>query len=688
MFRSVSRLYQPLALITVSIFVLATACAESELVDESGVEYTVNFLGRDIDLEPYLQEFPYGGWNADFEAGLLFYRSVTPEGTWLMAQELEVGVGVVDPEAGRRITDVDLSTRNLWGMKYDSIRGGMIVQADERNDEVMNLYRLSLDNGALEKLTDVPYIYGWSFSKDGSRIGYIARYGDTEPYRSCLTLLDLATGVSTEVLCEEGAKHRLVWTAVNFRPDDSGVVVRLNREGRRRQGALAYVDLKSPEFDLLLPDGVERQSLGSYEKGWLDEDRFVYVSDETGFSNLYVYDLSSRTSRPLTAVEENAWFTLLDVDGGRLILQVLDRPHENVLQVLDLESGALLGELTLDSNLGVIGFDDRDQFVVSQMSASSPFQGNELKIVLEDGEATFAFAPKVRLPAAYLEAIQQCDVERVEYPTFDIDPATGEPRMLHAFLFTPKDERPNREARLAVITSFYGGGNSFSTGTQIYCEAGIAWLSPAVRGSFGFGKAFSALNDRDLGGDEIIDLFYGARFLEEKLGLEPKQIGVAGGSHGGYATMRALTFPPETNGRNESYALGFGMSHAGFSSIVSFYDATNIPDWIILEAGDPETEREKLLDRSPITHIDRLDSPILLTHGSNDNRVGVTESRAFVEAARSLEKPVTYVEFEGQGHGISGLENQVNYYQTRFDFLENVVCGVEGEQVEDCVDGD
>lgn len=646
---------------------------------------SINFLGRDIDLEPYFQDFPYGGWNAEFEAGLLFYRNITPEGTWLMVQDLEVGAGVVDPEAGRRVTDIDLSTRNLWGMEYDSIRGDMIVQADERNDEVINLYRLSLDNGALEKLTDVPYIYGWSFSKDGSTIGYIARYGDTEPYRSCLTLLDLATRLSTEVLCEEGAKHRLVWTAVNFRPDDSGVVVRLNRDGHRRQGTLAYVDLDNPEFDLLLPDGVERQSLGSFEKGWLDEDRFVYVSDETGFGNLYVYDLSSRTSRPLTAVEENAWFTLMDVDGRRLILQVLDRPHENVLQVLDLESGALLGERTMDSNLGVIGFDDRDQFVVSQTSVSSPFQGNEMKIVLEDGDATFAFAPKIRLPAAYLAAIQQCDVERVEYPTFDIDPATGEPRMLHAFLFTPKDERANREARLAVITSFYGGGNSFSTGTQIYCEAGIAWLSPSVRGSFGFGKDFAALNDRDLGGDEIVDLFYGARFLEEKLGLEPKQIGVAGGSHGGYATMRALTFPPETNGRNESYALGFGMSHAGFSSIVSFYDATNIPDWIILEAGDPETEREKLLDRSPITHVDRLDSPILLTHGSNDNRVEVTESRAFVEAARALEKPVTYVEFEGQGHGISGLENQVNLYQARFNFLEDVVCGAEGDQVEDCV---
>ncbi len=129
-----------------------------------------------------------------------------------------------------------------------------------------------------------------------------------------------------------------------------------------------------------------------------------------------------------------------------------------------------------------------------------------------------------------------------------------------------------------MITSFYGGGNYFDVRQQIYCEAGISWLSPAVRGSAGFGKEFGALNDGDLGGNEIIDLFYGARYLEGKLGLDPAQIGVTGGSHGGYATMRALTFPAATNGRNESYDFGFGMNHAGFSSIVTFYDATNTPD--------------------------------------------------------------------------------------------------------------
>ena len=189
MTRSPSRLPVLAALL---ILAVVAACAEQEVAETGDLDYAVSFLGREVDLEPYFQDYPYGGWNADFESGKLFYRHTTPEGTWLMMQDLSAGEGeLVDPEAGRRVFDIDLSTRNLWGMEYDSIRGDMIAQADERNDEVMNLYRLSLEDGTLGKLTDVPYIYGWDFSKDGHTIGYIARHGDAEPYRNCLTLLDL-----------------------------------------------------------------------------------------------------------------------------------------------------------------------------------------------------------------------------------------------------------------------------------------------------------------------------------------------------------------------------------------------------------------------------------------------------------------------------------------------------------------
>lgn len=671
------RLLIPTCLLAVMLIIPATIRADADELD-----YSVNFLGRSINLEPYFQGYPYGNWNADFDAGKLFYRHTTPEGTWMMIQDL-TDDGLIDPQAGEKLMDIDLSTRNLWTMRYDELGGDMIVLGDERNDEVLNLFRMSLKDGSLTKLTDVPYIYGWDFSNDKKKIGYIARHGDQQPYRNCLTLLDLASGESTEVICEENGQHRIVWTTVNFSPDDRGVVVRLNRDGHRRNGNLAWIDLENPSIDILLPDGTERQSLFSDTDGWLDNNRFIYQSDETGYANFYIYDLESRSSQPLTTVEEQAWFAGLVIDGERYIFQVLDRPYENVMQVLTMD-GKQIGEKVLDQNIGAMGFDDEHRFMLSMTSAASPFKADRMNIGIDNGKATFSLAPGIRLPESYASAVQQCEVERVSFPTFDIDPATGEKRMLHAFLMTPKNARENAELNLAVITSFYGGGNVFSTTQQIFCEAGIAWFSPSVRGSFGFGKDFMALNDRDLGGDEIIDLFYAARFLEDKLSLAPSQIGVAGGSHGGFATMRALTFPPHTNNRNESYDFGFGMSHAGFSSIVTFYDATNIPDWIILEAGDPATEREKLEDRSPMNHVDLLDSPILLTHGENDSRVGVSESRQFVAEAEKLDKPVTYVEFEGQGHGVSGLRNNVTYFQARFDFLRGVVCDGNESRFTEC----
>ncbi len=645
-------------------------------------DYAVKFLGRTIDLRPHLQGFPYLGWNADFDAGRLFYFHETAAGRFLIAQPLggRGRTARIDPAAGRRVHDVDWSKRNFLSMRFDSVGGDMLVHADERNDEVGNLYRLSLRTGALTKLTDVPYIYGWDISPDGRRVGYVARYGAREPYRSCLRVLELQTGASRDVVCGQGGEQRMVWSAVNWRPDGRGVVLRVNRRGERKQGNLAYVDLTrpAPTLDLLLPVGTERFALGTdADEAWLDADRFYYTSDESGFANRYVFDLERRTSTQVTRVAEENWSTPIVVDGRRLLLVNHTRPHENEMLVLDPATGAELGRRTFDASVRVVGFDRRNHFVVALSSAAFPFRADDMWVRLRGERAEWVLEPKVRQPAALARAVEQCNVERVSFPTFDTDPRTGSARTLHAFLLTPKRPRPNPAERLAVITAFYGGANAFDTRAQIFCEAGVAWLSPAVRGSAGFGKAFGALNDRDLGGDEIVDLFYAARFLERRLGLAPRQIGVAGGSHGGFATMRALTFPPATNGRGEQYALGFGMSHAGFSSIVTFNQATNIPDWIVLEAGDPVTERDKLLDRSPVSHVNLLRAPLLLTHGSNDNRVGVSESRQFNAAARRLNKPVTYVEFAGQGHGIKGLANEARWYRAQFDFLEAAVVGAE-----------
>ena len=167
-----------------------------------------------------------------------------------------------------------------------------------------------------------------------------------------------------------------------------------------------------------------------------------------------------------------------------------------------------------------------------------------------------------------------------------------------------------------------------------------------------------------------MDLFEAARWLVSK-GYRATRIGVYGRSHGGYATMRALTVP-ESPDAPKVFPFAFGFADAGFSDIIAFHKNSNIPDWVLLEAGDPETEADKLKDRSPLHHIDRLRAPLFLSHGSNDQRVPVDGSRDMYAACTEANKTCTYLEFPGQGHSIKGLDNKKRLYRARFKFLEQI----------------
>ena len=163
-------------------------------------------------------------------------------------------------------------------------------------------------------------------------------------------------------------------------------------------------------------------------------------------------------------------------------------------------------------------------------------------------------------------------------------------------------------------------------------------------------------------------------------GYHESKIGLYGRSHGGYATMRGLTFPPGTNGHDKRFEFAFGLADAGFSDIISFYENCNIPDWVVLEAGDPAKEKDKLIDRSPITHVDKLQAPLFMSHGENDSRVPVSGSRRMNEACIAAKKACTYVEFPGQGHRVNGLANEQALYQARFRFLEQVVANTKAKE--------
>lgn len=628
----------------------------------------VRYFDRSVDLEPFLAGFPYERWMPSLKTDRLFFFATGDRYTLKML-ELRGAAVPFDLTKATTVSDVDWSKRSLWSLHHHAASDTLWLHADERNDEQTNLWTLELKSGALKQVTTHDYVYGLGFSVDDTQVAYLPRSGTRAPFRSCLRIMDVATRSSREVVCDTQAL-RFTWSDIRWAPDASEVYFQAQVDGDRNRIQLVAVDLTSPKPSVrVLTDPKPQRTDASALEGWVDNDALLFTANDDGFTNLYSYSRKSRQIRQLTRFTEDMTSARL-VDTG--VFAVHRSPMGSSLTLVDARTGKILGEQPQRGKADVID-GHADRVMWTQEAPDLVFEANLATLAPSDGKAAGLNNQRViALPESLTSQIVQCRADTVKIPTFDR--VNGKPRELHAFVLRPIRPLTDRSRQLALVESFYGGENSYSTFDHIMCAAGLTIVSPSVRGSDGFGKSFQALNDRDLGGDEIVDLFHVARWTERALGLTPRQIGVYGGSHGGYATMRALTFPPTTNDRNDTYAFGFGLAHAGFSDIKSFHDQSNIPDWVVLESGDPGKPEDlaRMQDRSPLSHVDRLQSPLLLTHGANDWRVPVGESRAFAEKARALGKPVTYVEFPGQGHHIEGLALQRKLYQTRFDFLMSV----------------
>ncbi len=635
--------------------------APVEAVTPTPLNTVVQFAGRGIDIEPHLQGFPYRGFQVSPHMGKLLYFHKGSDARGLRALPLD---GELDLAAGVPVTDIDWNTRSL--SRWEEIPGNesLLVIADEDNAEFFDVYRIDLaDGGSIRKLTDVPYVYGFGLDMPRERFAYVARYPKEDRvvgFETCLEFMPLTGGEKEVVVCDTDALP-FTWSRVTVAPDGSRVWMRANTENDRARGNLLEIDLgDDPVTVAQITEDVPRQEMGMLRE-WLDPDTFLYASDEGGFANLYEHNVLTREVRAITDHTDevmNGARVLRSGDVTRLITTIR-RPYETELQLIDLD-GNVLATQVMEAGLYDLGHHGDSLWMYA---TSRKFKVDMFRLTL-DSPDSFSVHPFVGMSEEDAAALVHCDIERIEVETFD-------GRKLHAYLSTPRVAPAEGERKLAAIVAFYGGGNYFDTTSQIYCEAGVTHLSPAVRGSWGFGQEFMQLNDGDLGGDEIVDLHYAAQWLVDNRGFAPRDIGVVGGSHGGYATMRALTFPPETNDRNSDFDFGWGVSFYGFSDIKTFWETCNIPDWVLLEAGDPATEPEKIRERSPLYHLDKLDSPILLLHGENDQRLPVQESRQFDEACKAASKDCTYIEFEGQGHGLKGLANQVRVWTSVFSFLSS-----------------
>jgi dipeptidyl aminopeptidase/acylaminoacyl peptidase len=227
-----------------------------------------------------------------------------------------------------------------------------------------------------------------------------------------------------------------------------------------------------------------------------------------------------------------------------------------------------------------------------------------------------------------------------------------------------------------VIVSFHGGPEAqarpgFSPVGQIYVDAGFVFVEPNVRGSSGYGKAWLHADNGPKRLSVISDIEDAAKHIRvawASNGRAPK-IGVMGGSYGGYSTLVAMTM--------FAGAYDAGVALYSISSLYTFLMNTAPYRRVlrISEYGDPEKDKQALLQLSPMTHVAKIRSPLLLIQGVNDPRTPVGEAIVIFRDLERRKIPTGLILFPDEGHGASKRSNIVLQIGHTISFFEKHLLG-------------
>ena len=268
-----------------------------------------------------------------------------------------------------------------------------------------------------------------------------------------------------------------------------------------------------------------------------------------------------------------------------------------------------------------------------------------------------------RSSTAGIQPQSMVSAQLVRYPSFD-------GRLIPGFYYVPKGSPPPRAVRVHV----HGGPESqerpdLNPLYQYLLSRGIGILAPNVRGSVGYGRGYTHLDDVERRLDAVADLVHAVAWLVREGGADPDRIAVMGGSYGGYMALAAAAFHPEL--------WAAAVDVVGIANLETFLEETS--PWRRrlreVEYGSLEHDREALRRASPIHRAGAIRSPLMVVHGDNDPRVPVREAQQICDALTAAGREVTLLRFADEGHGIVKLANRITAYRAIAAFLERHLNG-------------
>ncbi|MEP2551355.1 MAG: prolyl oligopeptidase family serine peptidase, partial [Marinomonas sp.] len=202
-----------------------------------------------------------------------------------------------------------------------------------------------------------------------------------------------------------------------------------------------------------------------------------------------------------------------------------------------------------------------------------------------------------------------------------------------------------------------GWQTAYSKPGQVAAGQGYAVFLPNYRGSTAYGTAFSKQHQDNYTDPEFTDVVDAKRALVAKGITDANRTGITGGSYGGYASAWGAT------AHSAEYAAS--VMFVGISNQVSKFGTGDIPYemYNVHSRKWPWDDWQAMLEVSPIYHVDKAETPILIMHGDSDTRVDPGQSFELYRSIkiRKPDTPVRFVLFPGEGHGNRRAGSRYDY---------------------------
>lgn len=638
----------------------------------------------------------FGTWNSPLSpralAASLRLDDVQWDGTTLVWLEGRGAQGVLVAQSGinapRDLTsDLSVRARVGYGGGDFTAAGGQVYFAGPGG----RLYRQALDGGSARAITPA---FGEAaaprVSPDGRWLAFVHSYERND----CLALVD-TDGQTWPRKFADGADFIM---QPAWHPQGTHLAyIAWNRPQMPWDGTELRLMTLDYDRDMVFTAAAETlagsETVAIFQPEFSPDGRYLaYVSDQTGWNQLYVYDLQQQTHHQLTTDEADhgapAWvqgvrtygwsadskylvyiknvqgFESLwqyhvrsgtasrvpGLDAYTDLAQVAVAPNENLVAVIAAST-------RISPRIVSLPFGEPD---LPAHLAATPADPPTIAVILDEGERIHRRAGTETIPPEQL-----AEGQPVSWRGHDGETAYG-------LYYPPTSQQFTGIGTPPLIVHVHGGPTSqaragYSPMAQFFATRGYAFLMVNYRGSTGYGKAYMDKLRGCWGVYDVEDSATGAAYLANEGLADPTRFVIMGGSAGGFTVLQSLVEKP---GFYKAAICAYGVSNQFALASDTHKFEERYTDSLL---GPLPEAADLYRARSPIFHANKITDPIAVFQGEDDQVVPRNQSDSIVESLRARNVPHVYHVYAGEGHGWRKPETIEHFYNAVLAFLKQYV---------------